>query len=67
MRKILIPVALLLGIAAKAQQNPTDSLKQKELKEVNISGQRNVYKVDSSLTVSKMPLKDLENHKFTTP
>lgn len=61
MKKILIPVALLLGIAAKAQQNPTDSLKQKELKEVNISGQRNVYKVDSSLTVSKMPLKDLEN------
>lgn len=61
MKKLIIQSALLASLGATAQQHPTDSLRNKELKEVTINSQRISYKVDSSLTVGKMPLKDLEN------
>ncbi len=61
MKKILLKSALLASLGVAAQQNPTDSIGNKELGEVNINAKRNVYKMDSSLTVSKMPLKDIEN------
>ncbi len=63
MRKISLCLAgTLLGFNAYTQdiRNP-DSLNRKMLEEVIIKDFKNRYKVDSSSTVSKLPLKYMEN------
>lgn len=52
-------IAITLSATAYAQQ--ADSLHSKSLDELTVHGAVQKYKVDSSSTVSKMSLKDLEN------
>jgi iron complex outermembrane receptor protein len=61
MRRILVLPLMLIGVSAFAQQKQTDTLKTRQLESVTVTATRNIYKIDSTTTVSKMPLKDLEN------
>lgn len=61
MRRFLIFPLMFISLTAFSQQHSKDSMKTKNLDEVTITFSKNVYKVDSSNTVSKMPLKYLEN------
>ena len=56
MRKLLVALLFITG-SATAQ----DSTKKKVLNEVVVYGKKNIYKIDSSSTVAKMPLRDLDN------
>ena len=61
MNKILALPLMLLSISTFAQHVNQDTIKSRELAPVTITGTRNIYKIDSSTTVSKLPLKDIEN------
>ena len=50
---------LFFGSLATAQQ--VDTLQRVELESVSIVAPRNTYKKEESQTVSKLPLKDIEN------
>ncbi|MGB4769887.1 MAG: TonB-dependent siderophore receptor [Chitinophagaceae bacterium] len=57
MKSLITLTTVFLPIFLSAQ----DSTRTKELNKVTIVGFRNIYKVDSSATVAKIPLRDLEN------
>lgn len=61
MKKILLVIASISSSYSFAQNSIKDSTLSKELAPITISTDRNIYKIDSSLTVSKMPLRDIEN------
>ncbi|MHA8059971.1 TonB-dependent siderophore receptor [Aquirufa beregesia] len=61
MKKYTLLPLMLLSITTFAQKIQKDTTFVKELSEVTVTAYRNDYKIDSSVTVSKMPLKDLEN------
>jgi iron complex outermembrane receptor protein len=55
-------IILIFSITIFAQNTEKkDSLKSKQLEGVTVMAYRNIYKVDSSAYVSKLPLKDVEN------
>lgn len=55
----VLPIVLLFSASIFAEE--MDSIKISHLDEIVVTGFRNTYKVDSSNTVSKLPLKDIEN------
>lgn len=61
MNKILVMPLMLLSISTFAQKASQDTLKSHELTHVTVTATKNIYKIDSSYSVSKLPLKDLEN------
>jgi iron complex outermembrane recepter protein len=61
MKSIVLPIALFFSVSALAQKTETDTLKSRQLESVTVTAYRNTYKIDSSATVSKLPLKDIEN------
>lgn len=61
MNRILVMPLMLFSISTFAQQANQDTLKSRELAPITVTGTKNIYKIDSSTTVSKLPLKDLEN------
>lgn len=55
-------ISILLGLNAYTQEvRNKDSLNRRVLEEVIIKDFKNRYKIDSSNTVSKLPLKNIEN------
>ncbi len=62
MKKPVLFLSLLAGISAWAQE-PVNQTQQDtlQLQEVQINGKQNKYHRAESVTVSKMPLKDIEN------
>lgn len=61
MNSKILPIALLYSVSAFAQKTDIDSFRSQQLETITVSGYKNIYKIDSSLTVSKLPLKDIEN------
>jgi iron complex outermembrane recepter protein len=61
MKSIVLPIALFFSVSALAQKTESDTLKSRELQSVTVTAYRNTFKIDSSATVSKLPLKDIEN------
>ncbi|WP_313807142.1 TonB-dependent siderophore receptor [Flavobacterium sp.] len=64
MKKIIIPISVLLlstqmSAQEEKQQTKNDSIKK--IEEIIINGNTNKFKREKSTTVSKMPLKDIEN------
>ena len=59
--KAILPVLLLLSVSCFAQQGEPDTLTVYELEGVSVSAARNSYKRETSTTVGRLPLKDLEN------
>lgn len=61
MRTKLFVLPIVLFFSASIFAEEMDSIKISHLDEIVVTGFRNTYKVDSSNTVSKLPLKDIEN------
>lgn len=61
MKSIVQFLLFILPISIFAQNTATDSLRTYNLDEVTVKGFNNKFYRDSSVTVAKLPLKDLEN------
>lgn len=56
MKKTIMSILSLVGVMAYSQEG-----KEKNIDEVLIYATKNVYKVDSTEVVAKLPLKNIEN------
>ncbi|MFY9160038.1 TonB-dependent siderophore receptor [Aquirufa ecclesiirivi] len=61
MKKYTLFPLMLLSITTFAQRIQSDTTFVKELSEVTVTAYRNDYKIDTSISISKMPMKDMKN------
>lgn len=58
---ITIAFACLIGMSSMAQEQEKDSITTNKLEEVIVKGAYKRYKTETSVSVARMPLKNLEN------
>jgi len=65
-RYLTIAIACLIGMIGMAQEQEKDSIPANELEEVIVRGAYKRYKTETSVSVARMPLKNLENPQVYT-
>lgn len=61
MRIAILQTTLFITLSALAQEPEFDSIKIRQIESITITAYKNTYKINGSATVSKLPLKDIEN------
>lgn len=65
-KNIYIAFACLIGMSSMAQEQEKDTIATNELEEVIVRGAYKRYKTETSVSVARMPLKNLENPQIYT-